>query len=156
MPETGKEFLAQQLEELEFLIKYRDVINPTVSKVPIAWHLDHMLKVINGIFRKLKDSDYSNYKPDINIMRFVLFAVGKIPRGKAQSPASVRPPEVILTEDIFKQLLVARQNLKEVDTLNENQYFSHFVFGNLNRNKAKRFIEIHTNHHLSIVRDIQR
>lgn len=44
--------------------------------------------------------------------------------------------------------------LKELFSLNQNQYFSHYIFGILNRDKTLRFIEIHTNHHLKIVRDI--
>jgi len=156
MTEAKKVFLAQQIEELESLIKYRDTINPAVSKVPVAWHLDHMLKVINGIYNKLRDSDQSKYKPDINFPRFILFAIGKIPRGRVQSPSSVRPPDVIFTDDIYMQLNTARKNLSELDALNENQHFTHLVFGNMNRKKTKRFIEIHTNHHLSIVRDILR
>ena len=147
-------FLSNQLAEIELTIAFRDRINPDISRADIAWHLDHMLKVINGIYHSISQSDPDQYKSDINFKRAVIFAIGKIPRGKGKSPKSVLPPEKIKTEDIIKQLDQARKNLKNINSLKKDQYFSHYIFGILNREKTKRFLEIHTNHHLKIVRDI--
>ena len=113
-----------------------------------------MLKVINGIYYSISQSDPDQYKPGFNFKRTIIFTIGRIPRGKGKSPKSVLPPEKIKTEDIVKQLNQARENLITINSLNKAQYFSHYIFGILNKEKTKRFLEIHTNHHLKIVRDI--
>lgn len=147
-------FLSDQFRHIESLMEFRDRINVNVSKVSVAWHLDHLLKVINGIYAALKQSDPKKYSSDFNISRSTIFILGKFPRGRGQSPQSVLPPENILIEDLLEQLEQSKKNVLTIDTLDKNQYFRHAVFGTLNRDKAKRFIEIHTNHHLRIIRDI--
>ncbi|MEL6652894.1 MAG: DUF1569 domain-containing protein [Bacteroidota bacterium] len=146
--------LEEKLLEIESLIAQRDALDTTISQAPVAWHLDHSLKVINGIFSTLSGSDPAQYQSDFNFTRSAVFISGSIPRGVAQSPKSVRPPEVIVTEDIRKQLSEARSNLQAFTTLPEGANFEHPVFGNLNRKKSLRFLEIHTDHHLKIIRDI--
>lgn len=154
MSEKSDEFLSKQLLQIKSMIPQRDQLNPSVSKVDIAWHLDHILKVINSIYDMLKHSNPRSYEADINIRRLIIFTAGKIPRGRGKSPKSVLPQENILTAGIKTQLEMARNNVIALDFLDENQYFKHFGFGTLNRDKAKRFLEIHTDHHLSIINDI--
>ena len=147
-------FLTKQLDELESYIPRANVINEDISKADVAWHLDHTLKVINNIYDTLEASDPSLYKEDINVMRSIIFTAGIIPRGQAQSPKSVRPPEKVLTSDIQYQLGKSRKANQKYIQLPESSYFKHFGFGYLKRDKAMRFVEIHTNHHLKIIRDI--
>lgn len=147
-------FLSDELAKIESAIEFRDRINPDISRADIAWHLDHMLKVINGIYHSISQSDPEQFKPDFNFKRKIIFTIGNIPRGKGKSPKSVLPPEKIKTKDIVKQLDQAKENLMNVNSLKKDQYFSHYIFGILNKEKTKRFLEIHTNHHLKIVRDI--
>jgi len=154
MPKEKTPFLSNQLKEIESHINHRDQLNPEVSQVNVAWHLDHMLKVINGIYKALDQSDSELYKTDINVKRSVLFTLGRIPRGRGKSPKSVFPPEKIISEHIYTQLDQSKINLLALDSLDKNKYFKHAVFGTLNNDKAKKFIKIHTNHHLRIVRDI--
>ena len=86
--------------------------------------------------------------------RKFIFASGKIPRGRAKSPKSTVPPDNISVEDIQKQLSAARQAAGFLESLDKDQFFKHFSFGMLNREKAERFIVLHTNHHLNIIEDI--
>lgn len=151
---NSNDFLADQLQEIESLIPKRAQAKPTVSKVDISWHLVHMLKVINGIYDALYHSDPKQYKADINVTRTVIFTIGVIPRGRGKAPKSVRPTDNVSTEEIYKLLKLAGKNLLALNTLEKDQFFKHYIFGMLNRDKAKRFIEIHTNHHLKIARDI--
>lgn len=151
-----KGFMDSQLYDIAYLIQFRDRLNKKVSKMPVAWHLDHTLKVVNRIHDVLKTSDPTVYKKRYNLSRIFSFTFGFIPRGKGRSPAAVLPPDDIRTEDILSQLEMARENLANLQDLDPNVNFIHPVFGQLNKKQTHRFLKIHTKHHLKIIQDILR
>lgn len=151
---NDKNFLNAQLANITKKIEQKDDLNPEVSKVPVGWHLDHVLLVIGSIYDKLEASDPEQYESDFNIQRTFVFSSGIIPRGVGKTPDRTRPSDIISIKDIENHLSLARVKLNKFDELNENSFFKHTVFGNLNKQQAKRLIEVHTNHHLKIVRDI--
>lgn len=156
-----RELLAQstldlELNEVQSYIADRDVIATEISSVDVAWHLDHLLKVINGVHDSLGQSNPGDYKYSWKFVRSFVFTIGRIPRGIGESPKSVFPPDVIMTDDIYKQLKDARLKLLTFSDFDKNQHFNHYKFGVLNRDKALKFVEIHTRHHLRIIRDIIR
>ncbi|MCK8522088.1 DUF1569 domain-containing protein [Aquimarina sp. D1M17] len=146
--------MKSELNKIEKYLIYRDSLNEEVSRVAVAWHLDHSLKVINGICDSLHKSDPEAYVRKFNMPRLLSFTLGYIPRGRAQAPQSVLPPDTIKTDDIVLQLSMARDKLKHIGNLDDHSNFKHPVFDRLNKKQAKRFIEIHTRHHLKIVKDI--
>lgn len=146
--------LKDKLNEIESYIVYRDSLNKEVSKVPISWHLDHTLITINKIYKVMNASDIKKYKKRFNFSRTILFTLNKIPRGRAESPDSVRPSEIIVTDSIYAHLKNARENINLIDSLPQKAHFTHPYVGTLNRRQAKKFLKIHTEHHLKIVRDI--
>ncbi|GAA4270886.1 DUF1569 domain-containing protein [Aquimarina gracilis] len=148
------DYMKSELNTIEKYLVYRDSLNTEVSKVAVAWHLDHSLKVINAICDTLQASNPGTYKKNFNAARLFSFTLGFIPRGRAQSPKSVIPPDTIRTDDIVSQLSSARDKLIALEGLDEKSNFKHPVFNRLNKRQAKRFIEIHTRHHLKIVKDI--
>ena len=154
MSQYNPEVLSPLLEEIETAIPYRDRKNPEISKADVAWQLDHVLKVINRVTDTLSASHPSNYKSSVSLARILSLTAGYIPRGRAKSPDVVKPPEVILTEDIYAQLEEAKANILKLKTLDDKANFKHFVFGQLNKAQTIRFMEVHTKHHLKIVRDI--
>lgn len=125
-----------------------------VSKATVGWHLDHSLKVINTVFEVLKNSNPQEYIKKFNVLRAGTFALGYFPRGKASSPKRVLPPEIIVREDVEKQIAIAVSNLNTIDELRDNQYFVHPLFKQLNKKQTIRFLKLHTNHHLKIVKEI--
>ncbi len=152
--DAKKGFMDSQLYDIAYLIQFRDSLNTKVSEAPIAWHLDHSLKVINRIHDVLKSSDPTVYEKRFSLTRIFSFTFGYIPRGRAKSPAAVLPPKEIKTQDVLSQLEIARENLSDFENLDQNVNFIHPVFGQLNKKQSKRFLEIHTRHHLKIIRDI--
>jgi len=154
MNTTNPDFLMDHFAEIESKLDARDVLNQDVSQVPVAWHLDHCLKTINTIYQALKNSDPEKFEGSFDATRTLSLTMNYIPRGRAQSPTSVRPPEVIDTEDIILQLQEARVNIKMAFDLDENAHFEHPVFGTISRGNTLRFLEVHTEHHLKIIRDI--
>ncbi len=154
MKVTKPGFLDTHLTEIEEKIEFRDRNNPDVSKVDVAWHLDHMLKTVNEICKALEASDPAEFESSISLPRTMSLTMNFIPRGRAQSPSVVRPPDSISTADIQSQLSEARERVAKVFELDEKVHFKHPVFGTIARGHSLRFIEVHTNHHLKIVRDI--
>ncbi|MEX0313315.1 MAG: DUF1569 domain-containing protein [Allomuricauda sp.] len=152
--ESNPNFLDEQFSQIVDYIPHRDSINPKVSKVDVAWHLDHMLKTINVICKALEASNPDEYKSNFNLTRTLIYAWGDFPRGVAKSPKVVRPPDVILTEDLHRQIEMAKENLKVLQGLEANAHFEHPYFSVLDKKKSIRFLKIHTRHHLKIVRDI--
>jgi hypothetical protein len=102
----------------------------------------------------LHSSDPKTYKNNFSFLGKVLFTLGFFPRGKAKAPKHVRPPEVILKEDLISQIELAKTNINLISTLDDNAYFKHKLFGNVNTPRIYRFLSMHTNHHVKIANDI--
>ena len=151
-PKSG--FMSNELIELESYFIHRDVSNTTISQVDIAWQLDHILKAIINITQTLEDSNPDDYKLNFNVARTFIFTYGDFPRGVAQAPASVTPPDLITNEALIDQLNLAREKVVLIKSLHPSTSLHHNEFGLLNRDQAARLIEVHTEHHLKIIRDI--
>lgn len=147
-------FLKEQIATLEKMIDHMELSVAQVSAKGIDWHIIHTLKAISVVIKTLKNSDPSLFRRKYNLLRSVIFVSGKIPRGKGKAPKSVLPPDVILKEDLLLQIKEARKHLNEMNELHANSNFKHPYFGVLNLKMTKRFLEIHTNHHLKIIKEI--
>jgi len=147
-------FLKEEIAALEQMIDHMGLSATQVSAKGIDWHINHSFKVISIVIKALKKSDPSTFRRKYNLLRSVIFVSGKIPRGKGKAPRSVLPPEVISKEDLFLQIKEARKQLTEMKDLHADSNFKHPYFGVLNLKMAQRFLDIHTNHHLKIIREI--
>ena len=148
------EILKQLLSEIETTIPFKDEQNLSVSKSTVGWQLDHTLKVFIKISEWTANSNPKDYKWNFNFMRLVLFPLCYIPRGKGKAPKYVLPPEIITTQDLNNQLETAKNQISILNNLPQGVYFKHFIFGMLSKKQTLRFLEIHTKHHLKIVREI--
>lgn len=143
------------INQLESHIKNYEKTNPAVSKATVGWQIDHSFIVINTVVGQIKKSNPKEYKWKFNKNRFLVFIIlRKIPRGKVRAPKAVQPFEEITLEHLKKQLEITRKNIAELDSLEDNNYFTHPFMGDLNLKRTVRFLELHTNHHLKIIEDI--
>jgi len=147
-------FLEKELDELSTYFSQSEALDTSVSQVPVAWHLDHSLKVINRIHDTLTASNPKDYSINLNPVRIAVFSSGKMPRGRGKAPRSVLPPDTITLSVLEAQLIEAQDQTAQWDTLAKHAHFTHPVFGKLHRQHSKQFIIIHTQHHLAIIRDI--
>ncbi|WP_397364427.1 DUF1569 domain-containing protein [Olleya sp. R77988] len=148
------EKLNMTLSTLESHIENHNISNKKVSNGNVAWHIDHSLKVINNVCIALQKSEPDTYKNNFSVLGKVFFTLGFFPRGKAKAPKHVKPPEVILKEDLILQLQQAKTNIKTITSLDKNAYFKHPLFGHVNKSRINRFLLLHTNHHLKIINDL--
>lgn len=148
------EELRNQLIELENRIKNQDILNPTVSKSSVGWHIEHSLLVMNLTIESIKKSNPDNYKWAFNFNRFMVFMTNKIPRGKVRAPKVVQPTEVFTEDSLKNHLEKVRNNYEKLSELSSNNYFQHPFMGHLNLKSTIRFMKVHTEHHINIIRDI--
>ncbi|MEZ4797177.1 MAG: DUF1569 domain-containing protein [Flavobacteriaceae bacterium] len=148
------ESLIPFVKKLESYLPVKDKRNAAVTTSDAAWQIDHSLKVINLVCETLLKSNPENYKSNFNKWRLLLFTIGYFPRGKVKAPKFVRPPEIITLQDLNTQIQLACQNIEMLKTAHRHVHFKHFIFGVLNKNRTIRFLQLHTNHHLKIIRDI--
>ena len=146
--------LIDNLNELESNISNFEKHNEKVSTSTVGWQIDHCLLVINGIVSQLQNSNPSSFKPNFNFKRVLVFTLKKIPRGKAKAPKSVQPKDEITLNDLLEKLEIAKIKINDLPKLNPKSHFKHPYFGVLNLKQTILFLEIHTFHHLKIVRDI--
>ncbi len=146
--------LHAQLTEMERYLKHKAQLNSKVSKAPVGWHLAHNLKVIHSILTGLENSEPDQYKKTFSWKKELVYLSGKIPRGKARSPKKVIPEENLSEAEIREQITIVRKGISEISKHPKNAFFEHPYFGHIKRDETAKFLVIHTEHHLKIIRDI--
>jgi heat shock protein HspQ len=147
--------LKTYIDELEMYIPKIHETNKNISQATVGWQVGHSLMVINAVIRVAINSKPEEYKPNFNIKRILIFAMNKLPRGKAKAPQSAQPNyETLAEEDLRKKLAYAKENLLKLNELDKNSWFVHPFLGAMNLKNLKKFLALHTFHHIKIIRDI--
>ena len=146
--------LKLKLNEVASYIALRDTINLEVSEAAVAWHMDHIYLMVNQLHKALQYSDESNYKADSNTTRDYVFTSNTLPRGKVTAPESVSPKGNITMNTLQMHYDEALATVEKLPTLAEKKHFNHLILGTMNRDETIKFLTIHTEHHLKIIRDI--
>ena len=84
----------------------------------------------------------------------VLYLFNYFPRGKGKAPKAVVPTDVQTSEQLREDLQTVRLMLLELEHLDAKSNFMHPYFGQLNLKQTKKFLALHTKHHLKIIDDI--
>ncbi|MBC7867344.1 MAG: hypothetical protein H7X88_07410, partial [Gloeobacteraceae cyanobacterium ES-bin-316] len=121
--------LTELLNALESNIMFTEKKNPAVSESSVGWHIEHSLLTINLIIESLQKSNPANYKWKFNFTKMLVYTMNKIPRGRAKSPASVRPSLDFTAQTLQQHLAITRARIEELKNLQPNQYFEHPFFG---------------------------
>lgn len=146
----------QELEKLMSHISDIDLKNDTVSKADVAWHIDHCFRVIIGVCGLLLKSDPKEYKSAFNFTKMIVYTTGWMPRGRAKAPKVLLHDDVITVKSIQGLREKANEKLEEIKSLHPKSNFKHHVFGYIDLKESKRFLSLHTKHHLRIIRDIKK
>ena len=142
------------IHQLEHFLDSYQKTNNKISQQNIGWHIAHSCRVINTITKTLISSNPENAKPRFNVTYYKVILTNYIPRGKAKAPSFVNPSDLITKEEVLADVAQAKESIALLSKAGRGQYFTHPVFGDLNRNKTLTFLAVHTNHHLKIIKDI--
>lgn len=146
--------LIELIAELENTLPFIKKMDPSVSQVSVGWHIEHSLLALVKMISATEHSNPADFKKKFNWKRTLVLTMGKIPRGKARVPQSVKPGDEISEATINPLLEKAKQKVALFETLGSNKYFTHPVFGDVRIKTARKVIAIHTQHHLDIINDI--
>lgn len=149
--------LAQQIEELISYVQHTDKVNESISKTTVGWQIDHAAQVLAGICDVLQKSDPKQYKWKFSLAGNYIMLTGKIPRGVGRAPKAVRSQERSFEKQhLLDQLAKAKAGVEGLPSIDDKAYFNHPYFGDFRKKKAIKFVGIHTEHHLKIIRDMLR
>lgn len=144
------------LDELENKLPFAEQKKESVSLVNIGWHIEHSLLAFIKMISAVEHSNPADYKWKFNPKRFIVLTMGKIPRGRARVPDSVKPAGEMNRATISGLVEKAKQKSAVFEKLGHDKFFTHPVFGDLRKKQASRIIAIHTQHHINIINDILR
>jgi hypothetical protein len=145
--------IEQQLVQLHTYVNDADKINTSVSIVNVGWHIEHSLLVIIKMISALTASDPAQYKWKFNLARAIVFTINKFPRGKGKAPDAVSPKQTEKTD--FDALFTkTREKIEELKKADPNKFYKHNIFGVLNKKNTFIVLDIHTSHHIQIIKDI--
>ncbi len=142
------------LDNLEAQIANYSKLNQAISEGNVGWHLVHSCLVIDSVCGAVCKSDPSKFIKKFSFKAFLVLLVNSFPRGKAKAPSFTLPSEELSPASILKSIQASRASIEALAKADKNQYFTHPIFGDLNAADTFKFLAVHTNHHLKIIKDI--
>jgi hypothetical protein len=142
------------LDELELQIANYSKLNQAISEGNVGWHIVHSCLVIDSVCGAVCKSDATKFIKKFSFKAFLVLLINSFPRGKAKAPSFTMPSEELSPASILKSIQAARTSIEALAKAGKNQYFTHPIFGDLNTGQTFKFLGVHTNHHLKIIKDI--
>jgi hypothetical protein len=144
------------LDVLKKFIPRADVLVPEISKWSVGMHVQHCCLATIAVCDSLVASEPPVPRSGFSIVTSAIFLTGRIPRGRGKSPEQAVPRDEMWTNELEGLLLDAERRLEAARQASRDQWFRHFAFGVLDRDRTLKFIGIHNRHHARIVQDILR
>ncbi len=144
------------LNNLESHIDHASRTSQTISEANVGWHIVHSCLVIDSVCAAVLKSDPSKFKKKFNFKAFFVLLVNAFPRGKAKAPSFTIPSHEFSNTAILQSIQDSRKSIEALSKANNNQYFTHPIFGELNAKDTFKFLAVHTYHHEKIIKDILR
>jgi hypothetical protein len=110
--------------------------------------------VIDSVCGAVIKSDPTKFVKKFSIKAFFVLLFNAIPRGKAKAPSFTIPSQELSPATILQSIQASRKCIEALAKAGKNQYFTHPIFGDLNAADTFKFLAVHTNHHLKIIKDI--
>jgi len=144
------------LDVLKGFIPKADVVAPDVSKWSVGMHVQHCCLATIAVCDSLVASVPPVPRSSFSLVTSAIFLTGRIPRGRGKSPEQAIPRDEMWTNELEGLLLDSERRLDAACQASPDQWFRHFAFGVLDRDRTLKFIGIHNRHHARIVQDILR
>lgn len=146
--------LIDQIDEMAGLAGLAETLAPEVSGWTVGQQIFHCCLTIRRVTAALSRSGPEPAKPKLTTIGRLVLTTGRISRGRGTAPAAVVvdvPPSVLEVRRIVEK---ARASVGRFDQVPDTGRFKHPYFGVLDMERSRRFLEIHNEHHLAIIKDI--
>lgn len=148
--------LTDCLDRVSLRLPDAEVRTPSVSGWSVGQHIEHVLRATSAFIVLI----LRNRKPDgRGIQRAIkheLLEKGQMPRGVADAPEATLPGTNTNQGDLEMLLLKTRKRVLQMGSVEADAVADHPYLGEMNRDEIIRFMEIHLEHHLSIMDDIRK
>jgi hypothetical protein len=159
--------VSKQLEELGRLaaseVRLRKIT--PASAWSVLQHVEHLVLASDVMIARIEESlrlptdEHKTTGKPRPIGRIVL-ALGKIPRGRSQAP-SFTVPEGAGVDELRNRVRDLQERVDQLaprldDVLVSRHRSSHPILGDFTPSQWLRFLDIHLQHHLNIIQDIER
>ena len=124
------------------LATFRDAVpgaslhSSSISGWSVGMHVQHCCLAMIGICKSLDTSTPPPPHSKFSLLATLVFATGRIPRGRGRSPDPVLPEKDVSPGELRTLLDECEQSLAGARDLDPQAWFSHFAFGVLPRDKA--------------------
>lgn len=145
----------EQLEEIKRYIDLTSLRNEEISHWSVGQQIEHILLTDKEVLQQI--IHHFMFNPEegkpTTLFGYLMLFTGYIPRGKGVSPTKTVPKEL---EE--RQLYPLHKQVEKKKPLIEQSLyaFPHPYFGMLTIKQWLRFLDVHTNHHLKIIRELLR
>lgn len=148
--------LIDQINKLKVKVEISDLQNVKVSSVTIGWQIEHSLLTIYNILKIIEKPNPKVYQSSKAFAKLILFTLRWFPRGKVQSPDAVKPIVVKSKTELLELATKTENMVLSSPNFSNEHFFNHPMFGDLKLDQTINFLTIHTNHHLKIIKDIEK
>lgn len=154
--------MSNQLELIKQYIDHADLKNEEISHWSIGQQIEHILLTDKEVLQHI--IHHFMFPPEegnaINLLGYLMLYTGYIPRGKGNAPTNTIPKKRSKQNlyELYEQVSKLYQQTEEKKTLlDQSLYaFPHPYFGMLTIKQWIRFLNIHTKHHVKIIRELLR
>ena len=156
--------IVAQLQQLQDFCKRAEVHNPAISTWSVGQHLEHLILAamhVHGLLEQERTSATAG-RERLTLIGRIVFLTGRIKRGVGKSPQHVTPAPQARDRGWLEERIralsadYARQDQIVALVEKSTSVYRHPYFGELNLARWLRFMVIHQDHHLRILRDILR
>jgi len=153
----------QQLDRVSAYLAEDDSLvdrrSDAVSGWSVGQQLEHVVHVIEACVERILEAPEALSR-GVSWKGRLMLTLGRFPRGVAQSPAQFRGRQVSAAA-LRERVARLRGRFAELTTRTDllerpDPAIPHHIFGGLSADRGLRLTEVHTAHHLAIVRDILR
>lgn len=146
--------LLERLDRITAFHKHLAVINPGVSNWSIGQQAEHVVRATSAFTVLILRNRVSDGNAEVKPIKDALLSRGFIPRGAAEAPEGTHPAADTDPAQLYQLLLKTRNRVERLIEVDPDAVAVHPYLGEMKRDEIIRFMVIHLDHHLSIMREI--
>ena len=147
--------LLDRLDRVSAFLGISGVTVVDISKWSIGQHAEHVVRATSALTILVLRNHASEGSNVSEALKVALLKQGFIPRGVAQAPEGTLPAEETDIDALNQLILKTSNRIRRLADVGPDAAAIHPYLGDMKREEAIRFMEIHLEHHLKIMHEIR-